>query len=752
MEILKGLNERQAEVVSAGDGPMLVLAGAGSGKTKTLTHRIAFLIEQGVASERILAVTFTNKAAREMRERLADLLGRDASDKFFMPWMGTFHGICVRILRLKGASIGVAPNFVIYDENDRQALIKKICTDLNYDSKTLKPQSVSGAISSAKNELRTAEDFFETANWGFEQKVAEVFVQYEKERTKANALDFDDLLVETVRLLKTDKNVRNFFCQKFEHILIDEYQDTNSAQYQIVRMLVNERRNICVVGDDWQSIYSWRGADFTNILNFERDFAGAKVVKLEQNYRSTENILNAAHKVIMKNETRTDKKLFTKLGKGEEVKLWSARDEQAEASKIASKIFSEKNLNVRNLADFAILYRTNSQSRALEEALRHSGIDYKIFGGTRFYDRKIIKDLLAYLRVIYNPLDRVAFERIANVPARGLGKVSLQKFLDWQSENGLDLVSSLLNIDGLSTMPTRARNAFKKLGGIFRECQILNENKANPAEILERILEHTNYKFFEKLTATEQQDKEENIGELISDAKIYADLAGFLENAALMSSTDGESDDQVSLMTLHSAKGLEFPVVFLTGMEEGLFPHSRVFDGNKSELEEERRLCYVGMTRAREELILSYADSRAVFGNRNWNAPSRFIADAGIEIASKYDDSEYDHSRQFDFSLTTSSDPYVSPSAKQKFEQARANFSKNDFDDFEISDEFDGFDAEYPDEFYDEGAFLGVGDRVRSSAFGIGKVISIDGSTVEIEFEGGKIRKLNAEYARLEKI
>ncbi|MDO4902181.1 MAG: UvrD-helicase domain-containing protein [bacterium] len=726
MDLLKGLNIKQKQAVETLDGAMLILAGAGSGKTKTLTHRIANIIAHGTPSERILAVTFTNKAAREMRERLAELLGADASDRFFMPWMGTFHGICVRILRLKGEHIGIAPNFVIYDETDRQNLIKRICSDLNFDSKTLKPSSVSSVISNAKNELQTAEDFADSAHWGFEQKCAEVFLRYEKERRKANALDFDDLLSETVRLLKTAPEVRDFFREKFEHILIDEYQDTNSAQYQIVKMLVNDQENICVVGDDWQSIYSWRGADFTNILNFEKDFPRAKIIKLEQNYRSTENILNAAHAVISKNEVRSDKKLFTKIGKGEEVRLWQTHDEQEEASRITSKIFSEKSVGLRKYQDFAILYRTNAQSRSLEEALRHAGIEYKIFGGMRFYDRKVIKDLLAYLRVIYNPLDQVAFERIANVPARGLGKVSLEKFLNWQSENGLDLISSLLAVDGLSTMQTRARNSLKNLGEILRLGQILNQDGTSPAEILEKIIDKTNYKYFEKLSEVEQKDKEENIGELISDAKIYADLAGFLENAALMSSADSESDDQVSLMTIHAAKGLEFPVVFLAGMEEGVFPHSRVFDSDKSELEEERRLCYVGMTRAREELILTCAGSRAVFGQRNYSSPSRFITEAGLEIASKYDE--------------------IYGASSNKF--------SDDFD--QGSSQFDGFDEEISyeefNDFYDEGQYLQIGDRVKSPVFGAGTVRGIDGSAVEIEFSGGKIRKLNAEFARLEKI
>ncbi len=656
MEITAGLNKNQKEAVETLSGPMLILAGAGSGKTKTLTHRIANIIAHGTPSEAILAVTFTNKAAREMRERLAELLERDANDRFFMPWMGTFHGICVKILRKKGEAIGVANNFVIYDEDDRRNLIKKIMKDLKIDEKNLKPQSVSSAISNAKNQLLTAEEFSNGANWGFEQKVAEIFLRYEEERNKANALDFDDLLFETVKLLQQNKEVREFWQNKFKHILIDEYQDTNAAQYAIIKMIVNTDQNICVVGDDWQSIYSWRGADFTNILNFERDYKGAKVIKLEQNYRST---------------------------------------------------------GARKFSDFAILYRTNAQSYNFEKAMIRFQIPYKIFGGTRFYDRKEIKDILAYLRVIYNPLDRVAFERIVNVPARGLGAVSLSKFLDWQSSNGLDLISSLLQASELSTLATRARKSLENLGEIFRECQILSENSSNPSEIIERILERTNYGKNEKLTENEATERSEYLSTLVSEAKNYADLASFLEDAALMSSSDAQSGDEVNLMTLHSAKGLEFPVVFLAGMEEGIFPHSRVFDVGEDNLEEERRLCYVGMTRAREELILSYAESRAVFGQRNYSSPSRFITDAELELPKK------------DFGGWN-------------------NFSDDYEDDFSQEVSFDDF-------YYDE-AGLQIGDRVKSPAFGVGKVLEIDGMAIEIQFENGKIRKLNAEFARLEKL
>ncbi len=659
MDITKGLNKNQKEAVKTLSGPMLILAGAGSGKTKTLTHRIANLIAHGVASETILAVTFTNKAAREMRERLADLLNRDANDRFFMPWMGTFHGICVKILRLKGEAIGVAPNFVIYDEDDRRSLIKKIMKELQIDEKSLKPQSVSSAISNAKNQLLTAEEFANGANWGFEQKDSEIFLRYEKERNKANALDFDDLLFETVKLLQQNKEIREFWQNKFNHILIDEYQDTNAAQYAIIKMIVNAERNICGVGDDWQSIYSWRGADFTNILNFERDYKGAKVIKLEQNYRSTENILNAAHNVISKNHNRTDKKLFTELGKGEPVLVQSARDESEEAAKIAGQIFSFKTVGARKFSDFAILYRTNAQSYNFEKAMIRYQIPYKIFGGTRFYDRKEIKDILAYLRVIYNPLDRVAFERIVNVP-------------------------------------------------------ILSENSSNPSEIIERILERTNYGKNEKLTENEATERSEYLSTLVSEAKNYADLASFLEDAALMSSADAKSGDEVNLMTLHAAKGLEFPVVFLAGMEEGIFPHSRVFDTGEDDLEEERRLCYVGMTRAREELILSYAESRAVFGQRNYSSPSRFITDAELELPKKNFGGWNDFSKEDDYSQEVS------------------------FEEF--------------DDFYSDECGLQIGDRVKSPAFGAGIVKDIDGLAVEIEFGNGKIRKLNAEFAHLEKL
>ena len=711
MDILKDLNDPQREAVKTTSGPLLILAGAGSGKTKTLTHRIAYLIQnENIAPEQILAVTFTNKAAKEMRHRLAEMLGGRAENRFFMPWMGTFHGICVRILRQSCEYVGVEKNFVIYDEDDRRTLIKKIIKEFKLDDKSIKPASASAAISNAKNELTTADDYSLSANWGFEKKVSQIYSEYEKRRRKANALDFDDLLFETVRLLRDNPEIREFWRDKFKHIMIDEYQDTNAAQYSIIKMLVNQQRNICVVGDDWQSIYSWRGADFTNILNFSKDFSGTKIIKLEQNYRSTESILNAAHNVITKNIKRTDKKLYTKLGVGEPVKLEKSRDEGEEASRIAGQIFSFNTVGARKFSDFAILYRTNAQSQAFERAMMHYQIPYKIIGGMRFFDRKEVKDILAYLRVVYNPQDTVAFTRIVNVPVRGVGQVSFERFMNWQAQTGQDIISSLLMASELSTLPTRARNSLVALGEIFREAQSISDNSNSPAEIIEKILDKTGYTGAEKLAKDEEVDRSENLSTMVSDAKNYADLATYLEDAALMSSADtSNNDDNVTLMTLHAAKGLEFPVVFMTGMEEGLFPHSRVYDSGPDELEEERRLCYVGMTRAREELILSYANRRAVFGQWQYSAPSRFITDAGL-----------------------------SPD--------------NSFNDDFIDEYSSGIESGYSDDFYSDEPNLSIGDKVRSSSFGKGIVTDIDGMAVEIRFDNGKSKKLNIEYARLEKI
>lgn len=699
MNVLEGLNDAQKSAVEHTSGPLLLLAGAGSGKTKTLTHRIANLIaHEGVWPDEVLAVTFTNKAAREMRERLATLLDQP-NTRSFMSWMGTFHGICVRLLKIDGQSIGVPKNFVIYDEDDRVGLIKKVMKTLGVSDKQIKPKAVSATISKAKNDLLNPSEYGETAHYPFQKSVASIYAEYEKERKAAGALDFDDLLIETVRMFRDQPEICTKWRTKFKHILIDEYQDTNAAQYAIVKYLVNDERNICVVGDDWQSIYSWRGADFTNILHFERDFKGAKVVKLEQNYRSTGAILEAAHQVITKNTNRTDKKLWTAAGEGSPVEIHETYDEAEEAHLVASRIGTQTMIGARNPRDFAVLYRTNAQSYTLERAFLQERIPYQIVGGVRFYDRKEIKDLVAYLRLIYQPQDSLSFSRIANTPTRGIGATSLEKFLTWRAQTGWDVITALVNSSESGVQP-RAVVALTKLGNVLATASKKVEDNASPSEIIEYILAATGYKDFINDNTPQAEDRLENVGSLLSDAALFVSLPDFLDEVSLMSSADSEQKGEtVTLMTLHAAKGLEFPVVFIVGMEEGILPHARVYDGTPDDLEEERRLCYVGMTRAREELHCSYAASRLQFGTRGYNMPSRFLADMG---------------------RTTS---HISATTRRQ----------------------DGYSTDMQVPF-------DIGDRVRSAQFGSGDVCDIDGLAVTVQFDSGQTKKLNIEYAQLTKL
>ncbi|MFZ1360481.1 MAG: UvrD-helicase domain-containing protein [Candidatus Saccharimonadales bacterium] len=708
MDLLDGLNAAQASAVEVTSGPVLILAGAGSGKTKTLTHRVAYLIQyEGIWPHEVLAVTFTNKAAREMRQRLWTLLesprlsdNESMPPRNFMPWMGTFHGICVRLLRIDGDKIGVQANFVIYDEDDRQGLIKQAMKELGVNDKQIKAKAASAAISQAKNELRSPDDMEASASYPFEQEVARIYAVYERLRQTAGALDFDDLLLETVRLLREQKTVRNKWRAQFKHILIDEYQDTNAAQYTIIKLLVNDTKNICVVGDDWQSIYSWRGADFTNILNFERDFPGTTVIKLEQNYRSTGAILDAANNVITKNTQRTDKKLWTALGAGAPVQVHATYDENEEGSLVADRVAAQVALGARQYGDFAVLYRTNAQSYTLERALRLRRVPYQLVGGVRFYDRKEIKDVIAYLRLVYQPNDRMSFSRIVNVPTRGVGATSLEKFLVWQASSGMDIIAALNNVEQTSSITARARTSLAALGTMLRTAQGMVEAGRSPVDIIDTLLRATGYRDYILDGTPQAEERDANIGALLSEVQIFADLAEFLEEVALVSSADTDAGtEKVTLMTIHAAKGLEFPVVFMVGMEEGIFPSSRVYEAGPKELEEERRLCYVGMTRAREELHLSHAQSRLQFGQRNYNTTSRFIADMGDQIAA--------------------------------------------IDELVYTDE---------EEWYSDEIALTIGDRVRAAAFGKGEVIDIDGLAVTISFDDGVTKKVNAEYARLEKL
>ena len=629
-KILDGLNDAQRDAVETLSGPLLILAGAGSGKTKTLTHRIANLVRHGVMPEEILALTFTNKAAREMRERLSRLLGVP-NNYVFMPWMGTFHSICVKILRIEANEAGLDRNFVIYDADDRTALIRRVMRGLKIGDKMLKPKMVESAISRAKNDGVAPDEYLATAYYPNQRNIALIYAEYEKERKKAKAVDFDDLLVEVARLLNDKVEVRERWQGRFRHILIDEYQDTNRIQYEMLRLLVNKERNICVVGDDWQSIYSWRGADFTNILNFERDFPGAKVIKLEENYRSTQNILDASQKVIMKNTQRSDKALFTRAGAGAPVNIKKLRDEQAEAQWVAGQIKQSG----RPLADFAVLYRTNAQSQAFERAFMAEQIAYKLIGGVRFYDRKEIKDILAYLHLIVNPDDTVALARIINVPKRGIGETSLQRIL----------------AGDLGSLSARARKTYDDFCQTLQSWREKWRSGLGVADLVEMVLRDTNYRNSLNDDKLKLEERLENLTVLVGEAGAYESLEDFLADAALMSSADETAKgNAVTLMTLHAAKGLEFPVVFLVGMEEGLLPHVRSAEADESEIEEERRLTYVGMTRAMEELWLTYALSRYSFGGRNYNFPSRFLADLGYDpygldemtIDDSSDDEEWD--------------------------------------------------------------------------------------------------------------
>ena len=646
-EILEGLNSAQKEAVETLEGPLLILAGAGSGKTKTLTHRIANLITHGVLPSHILAVTFTNKAAKEMRDRLFKMLHQDGGDeppRSFMPYMGTFHGIAVRILREEADAMGLDHNFTIYDADDQISLVRRVIKELKLsDNKNLKPKTVHSIISSEKNQGSGPEEYAARAIYPNQKHIAKIFAKYEKEKEQAQALDFDDLLLKELELLKRFPEIRKKWQKRFEHILIDEYQDTNSVQYNIVKLLVNEKQNICVVGDDWQSIYSWRGADFTNILNFEKDFPGAKVIKLEQNYRSSGNILEASQKIINNNKVRTDKMLFTEAEKGEPIDIESLRDEDDEANFVARQIMLLKR-EYGDFSDFAVLYRTNAQSYSFEKAFMNYQIPYKIVGGVRFYDRKEVKDVLAILKLIVNQKDQVSLARVVQNVLNGVGEASLGKVL--VAMNEVDSNQPLLDIDLETILSSgKARNGFIRLVNFIKKV----DQGVNPSEIVQNAIDYFDFKTLTNDGTPSAEERMRNLEVLAGNAENYESLDDFLADAALMSSADEKvSKNSVTLMTMHAAKGLEFPVVFLVGMEDGLFPSGRSED--EADLEEERRLAYVGMTRAMKKLFLTYAASRYSFGSRNYNMPSRFLLELGYNPygSSGYHDQDGDGFTDFE--------------------------------------------------------------------------------------------------------
>ena len=637
--ILENLNKEQREAVQTTQGPLLILAGAGSGKTKVLTSRIAYLIQNGARPRNILAVTFTNKAAKEMKERLGNILGENTV-KYM--WVGTFHGICGRILRenIENYSFQsgkkLDKNFTIYDDNDTNAVIKQAIKKLNFDDKIYQPKLVKAVISNAKNKMQDAYTFATFARDFKSQKIAQIFEEYENTLNNNNAIDFDDMLMLTVKLFEQNPQVRKQYYDRFQHILVDEYQDTNLAQYKLVNMLytnceaeIPPERSLCVVGDVDQSIYSWRGADYTIIMNFQKDFKNTKLIKLEQNYRSTANILNVANAIIENNTERVDKVLYSNKGEGELIDYFEAQDEADEANFIASKIKQDSGGNYNQ---YAILYRTNSQSRALEEACMAAGIPYRIYGGLKFYDRKEIKDIIAYLKLIYNPDDSQSFRRIVNVPKRSIGDTTVKRLQDFADKEDISLFEAVKRIQEDTEIPPRTRTKLTEFAELIMKFKEAS-TRYNLREFVTLVIEKSGYLAELQLQNTPESEADiENLQELVNVAEEFVPedennvLGEFLTQVSLVSDIDSMDNiaNNVTLMTLHAAKGLEFPVVFLAGMDEGVFPHQRTFN-IPSEMEEERRLMYVGVTRAEEKLYLTSAKRRQMWGEYKYYNPSRFI-------------------------------------------------------------------------------------------------------------------------------
>ncbi|MBD26510.1 MAG: DNA helicase PcrA [Acidimicrobiaceae bacterium] len=741
------LNPAQSEAVTHGNGPLLVVAGAGSGKTRVLTSRIAYLInEKGISPFEILAITFTNKAAEEMRNRVVELVGSVAHKM----WVSTFHSACVRILRQSSDEIGFSPNFTIYDQGDAARLMGHVIKDLNFDLKRFPPRALLSKISTLKNEGINPNDYLDSSENPYDQKVSEIFVEYQARLKRASAMDFDDLLLNTVVLFRKNESILEQWQNRFKHVLVDEYQDTNLIQNELVSLLAAQHRNICVVGDSDQSIYQFRGADVRNILNFEKSFPDATVIVLDQNYRSTQTILDAANEVISRNSGRQPKELWTEEGEGESIVLYQASNEDDEANWVAEKIISYKKAGYLGLSDVAIFYRTNAQSRAVEEQLNRLGMAYRVVGGTRFYDRREVRDALAYLRLAVNPLDEVALRRVINVPKRGVGDTSLGKIEEWADKNQIDLFLSLFDA-------SKAGVSGKALKGIESFLNLLEESQSRldlgPADIIEFSLEQSGYiSDLEQERTIEAEGRLENLSELVGAASEFSDISEFLERVGLVADTDeipNESFDlgegEVLLMTLHAAKGLEFPVVFLLGMEEGIFPHVRAL-GDPDQMEEERRLAYVGITRARKILHLCNAWSRMLHGQTQYNPPSRFLDDIPDGLVQR------EGSRK----------------SVRSFESSTESYSDIDEWDFIPADQFSseepsgrifgkGTSQTKKDATSTEAHLLALqpGDDVKHKAWGAGVVVSVSGSgdraEAVISFSSKGEKRLLLAWAPLER-
>ena len=746
MDLMQGLNEPQQRAVACLQGPLLIVAGAGSGKTRVLTFRIANLLEHGVPPYRILAITFTNKAAREMRERVDALIGDAAQDV----WLSTFHSFCARFLRMELEHYGrYAKNFVIYDAADSKGLIRECLKELNIDEKHTAPGAVQAHISDAKNRLLDVAAFTAQATDFFAEQVAKIYALYQSKLQENNALDFDDLLMLTVELLTKNEDLRTKYQKKFQYILVDEYQDTNGAQYAITKLLAAEHRNICVVGDADQSIYGWRGADMRNIMNFEKDYPEATVILLEQNYRSTKNILAAANAVIENNLTRKKKELWTDNPTGDRITIYEGATEKNEASYIVREVERLHTMFHVKYGDIAVLYRTNAQSRNIEEAFYATGVPYAMVGSVRFYDRREIKDIIAYLRVIYNPRDTLSLLRIINVPRRGLGPTSIARMMETAEEYRISLFEVITDAQLLSMIPklsAKVKLALEEFAAMV--FTFMGQLGTRPIhEIVEDVIETSGYAAaLEEEKKEDNRDRLENLREFISVAKNFDDgaaegengLADFLAQIALISDVDQteQSDGTVTLMTFHAAKGLEFPAVFMAGMEEGLFPHSRTLLDD-TEIEEERRTCYVGITRAERRLYLTYARQRTIYGRTEMSRPSRFLAEIPEELV--------EH-KEADFfggtDLRAPSNIWSERSTRTERKRYMPPPQHTAADGSVIR----------PDAL----AAFQAGDAVRHSKWGDGRIVAISGSgedaELSIAFPGEGIKKFVQKYAPILKL
>jgi DNA helicase-2/ATP-dependent DNA helicase PcrA len=727
--LLEGLNPPQRDAVTAGPGPLLILAGAGSGKTRVLTHRIAYLLRTGQArADEILAITFTNKAAQEMRERVELLVGRATRAM----WVMTFHSACARMLRADAHRLGYTRQFTIYDSADQRRLIKKCLDDLEIDPKRFTPRAMQVQISDAKNKLRAADDYRQMVGSFFEQTVADVYETYERELHRANAMDFDDLLFRAVNLLELFQEVRDRYSNAFRWILVDEYQDTNRAQYRWLQLLSSEHRNLAVVGDDDQSIYGFRGADITNILEFEDDYIDAHVVRLEQNYRSTQTILSAANAVVSNNRGRKSKTLWTEIGEGDPIKVRELADEHAEARFVAAEIERLVDEGVSR-SEIAVFYRTNAQSRVLEDMLVRAQIGYQVIGGTKFYERAEIKDAVAYLTFLVNPADGGAFTRIANSPKRGIGQTSLSRVLAHSDTMGITPWDAAAAPEGIPALGTAAQKALGRFMSTMERLAERVEGGAPVAELLEETLHETGYlEALEAERTIEAQGRIENLEEFVRVAREYdgmaadgedAGAAEFLQQIALLADADQLRDDEglVTLMTLHNAKGLEFPIVFMIGCEDGVFPHSRAID--EGALEEERRLAYVGITRAMRDLYITYARRRNVFGAESFGLRSRFIDEIPRELTDQPDRNAVGAGRPAGAGRVAS---WATAAAASAESGAPADSA---------------------------GQVFRMGDDVVHAAFGEGVVLGVEpGGVVVVHFASdGSQRKLMADYAPIRK-